>query len=100
VTTAVAHPDLELMLNAEADRPCDLRRLSPEEQWVNCKNPAAWIFRLRLTCRHRPKTRTILVCQECCDDVLGEVPADKQPVILCPAQKCTSAAEILSVEPL
>jgi hypothetical protein len=32
--------------------------------------------------------------------VLGEVPADKQPVILCPAQKCTSAAEILSVEPL
>jgi hypothetical protein len=101
VTTAVAHPDLELMLSDDVDRKCDLRRLSPDKQrWVNCENPAAWIFRLRLQCGHRPKTRTILVCQECCDSVLGEVPADKQPMILCPAQKCTSAAKILSVEPL
>jgi hypothetical protein len=100
VTTAVVHPDLELMLSVDVDRKCELRRLSPEKQWIGCENPAAWILRLRLQCGHRPDRPTILVCQECFNDILGEVPAERQPVILCPANSCAIAAKILSVEPL
>jgi hypothetical protein len=90
------------MLSDDVDRKCDLRRLSPDKrQWVNCENPAAWIFRLRLQCGHRPDRPTILVCQECSDDILGE-PSEgsSQRMILCARARCSIAAEIASVEPL
>lgn len=96
--------DLEALLDgdAAADRTCDLRRRSDDRsKWLECENPAAWIFRVHLPCGHRAERKTILVCQQCCDDVLGEVPDDQEPrLILCSKPSCPYAAEILSVEPL
>jgi hypothetical protein len=101
--TTFTVPDLDRLLNDPAQAPsCDLtRRPAGETGWQDCENEAAWIFRVHLPCGHRAERRTILVCQDCCDDLLGDVPADREPrLLLCSIPSCPYAAEILAVEPL
>lgn len=104
MTTQIAPPDLEALLDDPVDgdnRTCDLLLLDRQaRKWVRCNRPAEWILRTRLSCNHPPQSRVLLVCQECADAVLGDVPEDQRPVILCPRPRCDQAAEILSVEPL
>lgn len=94
--------ELEKLLDDGPARACELtRRAGPGEPWRDCPNPAAWIIYLHFACGHRRDT-SVLVCQECIDELLAGKEGELTHAILCAPDHgvCLIAATIKHVEPI